>query len=56
MVYNDFQATFEELVVKDKSVRIHCQNTQQVLTEIRKALHVSTNIYGVICLLKMIIT
>ena len=38
-VYNDFYSTFEELIIKDKSVSIHHRNLQVLATEIFKAVN-----------------
>ena len=38
-VYNDFSSTFEELLIKDKSVSIHHRNLQILATEIFKAVN-----------------
>ena len=39
MVYNNYTATFEDLLAKDNLFLIHHQNMQTLLIEIYKALH-----------------
>ena len=47
IVYHDFQSTFKELLLNDKSLNIPHQNIQRLYMETQKALDItSTNIYG----------
>ena len=45
--YNDFQSTFEELLLKDEFFNIYHENIQRLLIGIHKVLHnIPTNTYG----------
>ena len=43
IVYNDYESSFEQLLIKDRSFCIHHQNIQRLMVEIYKILNNFTN-------------
>ena len=46
IVHNDFESSFEQLLIKDNSFCLHCQNIHRLMIEIYQIFNKLTDVYN----------